>query len=80
MKNSIYIDIDTSKEPHIVFSKPPDFVIPTTNDEAAEMLVSDVIGLSAALKALIIMGSKNNYFKNSEIIDSVIKTINEAII
>lgn len=78
MTNTIFIDIDTSRERPIIFGKPPEFEKPQTKEEAAKMILSDIIGLSQALKELIIIATDSNYSTNTELIDAVIKTIKEA--
>jgi len=80
MINIIQIDVDTKRERQIIFSKPPNIKEPVTREEAREMILTDIICVSNALKMLIVLATKNNYAINSELIDGVVKTINEAII
>jgi|AntRauMFilla1563_2_1112583.scaffolds.fasta_scaffold158789_1 hypothetical protein len=71
MKNSIYIDIDTENNPPIQFSKGPDFVIPTNQQEGIEMVSLDIGCLVDALITLIHIGTQNGYSNKPDLVQNV---------
>lgn len=77
MKNSILIDLDTDRERQILFSKPPDIILPDNKEDAAKMLAIDIATLSYAIKMLI--GMINDNPTKISLVNGVTKTINEIL-
>lgn len=80
MKNQIFIDVDTERERPIIFTKPSSIPQPQTNEEEAKVVINDIISLANALKLLIQIAGHKGYANKTELIDGVIKTVNEVLI
>jgi hypothetical protein len=80
MTNSIFIDVDTEREKPIIFGKPPDITPPSTQEEAKEMILNDIICVAQSLKTLIIMAHENEYGNKKDLVIASVNTINEALI
>jgi hypothetical protein len=79
IKNSIYIEVDTEQETPIKFHKPTGTVAPTTREEAAQMLLTDIACLAEALTTLIYIAGANQYADKNELINASIKTLYNAL-
>lgn len=79
MKTSIYIDIDQEREQPIVFGKPPDFIQPTTREEAQTMVLTDIAGLSAALATLIAAAHDTGYGDSKELVNASLATLTSIL-
>ena len=61
MKNTIYIDIDTEREKQVLIGKGQETTIPTTPEEAKEMIAVDIACICEGLYELISVAGQNGY-------------------
>lgn len=80
MKNSIFIDFDSERDQPILIGKPSDVTPPTTPQEAAKMLVTDISHVCEALCSLIHVADQNGYAAKEELIKASITHLNSLLI
>lgn len=76
MTNSITIDLNTERDPMILFSRPVEFKQPTNRVEMSKMIIEDIAFLSEALTVMIKRADENGYGSKDGLISGVIKTLN----
>jgi hypothetical protein len=80
MKNTIYIDVDTEREQHILIGKGPENEPPANKGEAAKMIVNDIACVCEALCTLIQVADQNDYAKKDELITESIKQLTKMLV
>jgi len=77
MKNKIYIEVDTDKEPPITFGKPSDIEPPTDFEGGKTMLLNDITCVCESLCTLIHVADQNKYENKDVLIAAVISRLND---
>lgn len=72
MRNLIIIDIDSERKNPIVFGKGPDFIQPTTFEDAKHLIITDINCLCESLYSMIHNADQNNYGTKKELVDKCI--------
>ncbi len=80
MKNTLFIDLDTEREQKILIGKPDDFTPPTTPQDAAKMINTDIACICEALCSLIHIADQNGYAKKEEMVTTSVKYLNDLLI
>ena len=80
MKNLIIIDIDSERKQPIIFGKGPEFIYPTTFDEAKDMILTDINCLCESLYTMIHTADQNNYGTKKELVDKCIIHLHSMLI
>jgi hypothetical protein len=80
MKNSIFIDIDTERDQPILIGKPKEITPPTTPEEAAKMIITDISHVCEALCSLIHVADQNGYATKEALIAASITLLNNMLV
>ena len=70
------IDLNTERDPMILFSKPMEHEPPTNRAEMNTMIIEDIAFLSEALTVMIKRADENGYATKESLIESATKTLN----
>jgi tagatose-1,6-bisphosphate aldolase len=76
MTNTIMIDLNTERDPMILFSKPTEHKAPTNKEEMSKMIIEDIAFVSEALTVLIKRADENEFATKESLIEAAIKTLN----
>jgi hypothetical protein len=76
MTNTIMIDLNTERDPMILFSKPIEHEPPTNKDEMGKMIIEDIAFISEALTVMIKRADENGYGNKNVLIEAAVKTLN----
>jgi hypothetical protein len=76
MTNTILLDLNTERDPMILFSKPMEHEPPTNREEMHKMIIEDIAFLSEALTVMIKRADENGYSTKEVLIEGAIKTLN----
>lgn len=79
MKNKIYIDVDSERAEPILFGKGEDIPRPTTEEEAKEMVLTDIVCITEALISLIHVADHMKYGEKNVIANQAIASLNQYI-
>jgi hypothetical protein len=79
MKNKIYIDIDSERAEPILFGKGEDIPRPTTEEEAKEMVLTDIVCITEALISLIHVADQVKYGQKEVIVNQVMASLNQYL-
>lgn len=78
MKNLIVVDIDSDRERKVKFSKLPDVQLPSSSEEAHQMIINDIATLAHGINELISIATQDNPQEREKYISAVIKTLTET--
>jgi len=79
MKNLLYIDIDTDREQPILIGKGQDIIPPTTPEEAANMIITDISSLCEALCSLIHISDQSGYATKESLVNESVKILTNML-
>jgi hypothetical protein len=79
MKNTIYIDIDTERDRPILIGKGHDSVVPTSPEEAKEMIAIDIASICEGLCELIHVAGQNGYGSKEGFVAASIEQLKKLI-
>jgi len=80
MKNTVYVDIDTERERKVLIGKGSDSEVPTTAEEAKEMIIVDIACLCEGLCELIHVANQNGYGSKEGFIAASIEQLNKLLV
>jgi hypothetical protein len=79
MKNVIIVDIDTERDNPLLISKQTKGEIPSSEEEAKEMVLKDIACVCEALKHLISIADEKGYHDKETLIDTSIVHLNTLL-
>jgi len=79
MKKVLTIDLNTDRDPMIIFNKPVEGEIPTTKEEMSKMVIEDIAMLAEALAVMIKRANENGIGTLEHFINATTKTLNSLI-
>ena len=79
MKNTVFIDIDTERDKQVLIGKGHDAEAPKNEEEAKEMISTDIACLCQGLCELIYVASQNGYGSKEGYIHASIEMLNELL-
>ena len=79
MKNKLYVDIDSERNPSVMIGHPPEYN-PTTPDEAKKVIYDDITSVFAALCSLILVADQSGYGKKEDFIRTAVDQLNNMLI
>lgn len=77
MKNIIMVDVDSERPNQVIFNKPNDFIIPTTDEEAKAVVIDDLKTLAHGLGCLIKIAQDKGYGTANQMLDESIDLLKE---
>lgn len=80
MKNTIFIDIDTERERQVLIGKGHDSVVPTSPEEAKEMIAIDIASICQGLCELIHVAGQNGYGSKEGFIHASIEQLQKLLV
>ena len=79
MKNIIIIDIDTEREQQLQIGKPSDIQPPNSQEEAKEIITTDISCVYEAFKMMVRIADQSGYGKKEEFVKTAIADLNEFL-
>ena len=79
MKNQVLIDIDTSRDKIVQIKKMDGFSVPTNQEEAKRMILSDISCVFEGLCTLINISDQNGYGNKNDLIKVCIDNLSQMM-
>ncbi len=80
MKNTICIDIDTTREKQLLVSKGSESEVPTNEEDAKKMIIMDIACLCEGLCELIHVASQNGYGSKEGLVNASIEQLKNLLV
>lgn len=77
MKNIIMVDVDSDRPNQVIFNKPNDFVMPTNEADAKQVVIDDLKTLAHGLGCLIKIAHERGYGDSREMLDETIELLSD---
>lgn len=71
------VDVDSEREKQVIFNKPSDFIMPSSPDEAKEVIIEDLKTLAHGLGCLIKIAEDSGYGSAETLLNESIELLKE---
>lgn len=79
LKSAIMIDVDTSREQQIMFSKPESELEPETREDAYKMVMTDIRCVTYGLATLISLSHENGFADKDDLLNQCIEALKGSL-